>query len=185
VDRLKLQLPQNNAIAPMQVFSRNNTSDAWKRVTRTVAYRLHQDGQDISNPEIVVAPSMRRYWMFRVDQQGGGIGEGAILVRAGWIGREIVFAARGDGPFMLAYGNGKAQANALAIKTLVPGWGSDTAPQISLAISGPVQTLAGAAAARQRIDMKKAGLWAALLVGVAFLGFMAWRLSKQLQASKS
>jgi len=181
VDRLKLQLPQENAIAPIQIFSRNEPGNAWQRVTRTVTYRLHQNGQDISNPEIVVAPRMRRYWLFRVDQQGGGIGEGSVHVQAGWIGREIVFAARGAGPFMLAYGNGKAVPNALAIQTLVPGWGKETAPQISLATSGEVQTLAGAAAARQRIDMKKVGLWAALFAGVAFLAFMAWQISRQLQ----
>ena len=143
---------------------------------------MHQKGQEIANPEIAVSPRMRRYWMFRVDQQGGGIGEGAIQLRAGWIGREIVFAARGSAPFMLAYGNGKAQANALAIKSLVPGWGSESAPQISVATTGSVQTLAGETAARRRIDMKKAGLWAALLAGVAFLGFMAWRLSRQIHS---
>ena len=85
---------------------------------------------------------------------------------------------------MLAYGNGKALPNALAIQTLVPGWGSETAPHISLATIGEVQVLAGAAAARQRIDMKKVGLWAALLASVAFLGFMAWQLSRQLQSDK-
>lgn len=182
VDRLEIRLPQDNAVAPVQIFSRNKPDDAWTRVNRTVVYRLHQNGQEISNPEIAVSPRKHRYWMFRVDQQGGGIGEGAIQVRAGWIGREVVFAARGPGPFMLAYGNGKAMPNALAIKTLVPGWGSDTAPQISKATTGAVRTLAGESVARQRVDIKKVGLWAALLVGVAFLGFMAWRLSQQLQS---
>jgi hypothetical protein len=182
VDRLVIRLPQDNAVAPTQIFSRNTPGDAWTREKRTVAYRLRQNGQEITSPEIVVTPRMRRYWLLRVDQQAGGIGEGAIQVRAGWIAREIVFAARGSAPFMLAYGNGKALPNALAMQTLVPGWGSETAPEIALATSGAAQTLAGAAAARQRIDMKKVALWAALLAGVAVLGFMAWRLSKQLQS---
>jgi len=182
VDRMEIRLPQDNAVAPIQIFSRNKPGDSWTREKRTVAYRLHQNGQDISNPEIVISPRMRRYWLFRVDQQGGGIGEGAVQVRAGWIAREIVFAARGNAPFMLAYGNGKALPNALAMQTLVPGWGSESAPEIALAMTGAVKTLAGATAARQRIDMKKIALWAALIAGVAMLGFMAWRLSKQLQS---
>ena len=182
VDRLQIRLPQDNAVAPAQIFSRNTPDDEWTREQRTVAYRLRQNGQEITSPEIVVKPRMRRYWLFRVDQQAGGIGEGAIQVRAGWIAREIVFAARGDAPFMLAYGNGTALPNALAMQTLVPGWGSESAPEIALATTGPMQTLAGAAAARQRVDMKKVALWAALLAGVAVLGFMAWRLSKQLQS---
>lgn len=182
IDRLQIRLPQDNAVAPLQIFSRIKPDDSWTREKRTVAYRLRQNGQEISNPEIVIAPRMRRYWLLRVDQQGGGIGEGAIQVRAGWIAREIVFAARGTGPFMLAYGNGKALPSALAMQTLVPGWGSETALEISLATTGAMQILAGEAAARQRIDMKKVALWAALLAGVAVLGFMAWRLSKQLQS---
>jgi hypothetical protein len=98
--------------------------------------------------------------------------------------REIVFAARGGGPFLLAFGNGRARSNVLAIETLVPGWGSASAPRIATAATGSVRTLAGKAAARQRIDTKKAGLWTALFAGVALLGFMAWRLSKQLQSRK-
>jgi hypothetical protein len=182
VDRLEILLPQENAVAPIQIFSRNKTGDAWIREQRTVAYRLRQNGQEIANPGIVITPRMRRYWLFRVDQQGGGIGTGEITLRAGWIAREIVFAARGNGPFMLAYGNGKASPNALAIRTLVPGWGGESAPEISIATTGPEQTLAGAVAARQRVDMKKVTLWVALIAGVAVLGFMAWRLSKQLQS---
>lgn len=182
VDRLQIRLPQDNAVAPTQIFSRNAPGDEWAREKRTVAYRLRQNGQEISSPEIIVTPRMRRYWLFRVDQQGGGIGNGAIQIRAGWIAREIVFAARGSAPFMLAYGNGKALPNALAMQTLVPGWGSETAPEIALATTGAVQTLAGVAAARLRVDMKKVALWVALLAGVAVLGFMAWRLSKQLQS---
>ena len=182
VDRLEIRLPQDNAVAPTQIFSRNTPGDEWTREKQTVAYRLRQNGQEITSPEIAVTPRMRRYWLFRVDQQAGGIGDGPIQVRAGWIAREIVFAARGSAPFILAYGNGKALPNALPMQTLVPGWGSETAPAISLATTGAMQTLAGAAAARQRIDMKKVALWAALLAGVAVLGFMAWRLWKQLQS---
>jgi hypothetical protein len=131
-----------------------------------------------------VTPAARRYWLLRVDQKGGGVGEGAIQVRAGWIGRELVFAARGPGPFQIAYGNGRAQPNALAIQTLVPGWGTDSAPRIGRATVGSVRTLAGEAAARQRIDLRKWGLWGALLAGVALLGWMAWRLSSRLRSEE-
>jgi len=44
-----------------------------------------------------------------------------------------------------------------------------------------VQKLAGESAARQRIDVKKWGLWTALFAAVAVLAWMAWRLSKQMQ----
>ncbi|HZP91480.1 MAG TPA: DUF3999 domain-containing protein [Burkholderiales bacterium] len=181
-DRLEIRLPQDNTVAPLQIFSRDRPSAEWTPVARTVAYRLRQNGREIVSPAVTLAPNARRYWLLRVDQQGGGIGQGAMRLKAGWIAREIVFAARGPGPFRLAFGNARAQPNALPIETLVPGWGSETAPQIASATTGAVQTLAGESAARQHVDMKKASLWAALLAGVALLGLMAWRISKQLQS---
>lgn len=184
VDRLTIRLPQDNAVAQVQIFSRDAPADEWRPVTRTVAYRLRQDSVEIANPEIAVSPTARRYWLLRVDQKGGGVGEGTIQVKAGWIGRELVFAARGPGPFQIAFGNGRAQPNALSIETLVPGWGGDSAPRIGRATVGSVRTLAGEAAARQRIDLRKWGLWAALLAGVALLGWMAWRLSRQLRSGE-
>jgi hypothetical protein len=182
VDRLALRLPQENAIASVQVLSRERASDEWRPVARTVVYRLRQGGRETLSPEFAVPPTARRYWLLRVDQRGGGIGKGAIEMRAGWTVREIVFAARGEGPFLLAFGNARTQPNALSIETLVPGWGGKAAPPIGRATTGAVQTLAGEKAARKRIDVKKWGLWASLLAGVALLGWMSWRLSRQLRS---
>jgi hypothetical protein len=179
VDRLVLRLPQENAIAVTHIFSRDLPSDEWKPVTRAVVYRLRQGGRDNISPEFPVSPNARRYWLLRVDTTGGGIGKGAIEMRAGWTVRDIVFAARGKGPFILAVGNAKAQPNAMPVQTLVPGWGSKTAPAIGQATTGSVQTLAGLRAL-SRIDFKTLGLWASLLAGVALLGWMSWKLSRQM-----
>ena len=180
VDRLTIRLPQDNSVASIQIFSRNTTDANWRPVTSTVAYRLRQGGNVIENGELGISPRPHRYWLFRVDQQGGGIGDGTIGVQVGWLAREIIFAARGPQPFHLVFGNSRAQQNALPVANLVPGWGEDNAPKIALANTGKAETLAGPAAARKRIDRKKAGLWVALFVGVGVLGLMAWRISRQL-----
>jgi len=185
LDRLALRLPQENTIVPIQFLSRAKAEDKWMQVTRAVVYRLKQNGRELVSPDIAVGTTTHRYWLLRVDAASGGIGAGILIVRAGWTPREIVFTARGTGPFRLAYGNSKAQAGALAIETLVPGWRTDQEPKMSVAVTGAVQTLAGEAAARQRIDFKKWGLWAALVAGVAVLAWMAWILSKQMQRPDS
>jgi len=181
LDRLALRLPQENTIVPVQFLSRGKPEDKWMRVTRAVVYRLTQNGRELVSPDIAVGVNSHRYWLLRVDPAAGGIGSGSLIVRAGWTPREIVFTARGSGPFRLAYGNAKAQAGSLGIETLVPGWRTDQEPQMSVASTGPVQKLAGESAARQRIDVKKWGLWTALFAAVAVLAWMAWRLSKQMQ----
>jgi len=180
LDRLSFGLPQENTVVPVQIHSRAKPEDKWMPVTRTVLYRLNQNGREMVSPEVSIGMNSHRYWILSVDAASGGIGAGTLVVRAGWTPREIVFTARGAGPFRLAYGNSKAQAGSLGIETVVPGWRTDQEPHMSVASTGPVQKLAGEAAARQRIDYKKWGLWAALLAGVAVLAWMALRLSRQM-----
>ena len=185
LDRLALRLPQENTIVPVRLLSRAKPEDGWTPVTHAVAYRLNQDGRELVSPDIAVGVNSHRYWLLRVDPATGGIGSGSLILRAGWTPREIVFTARGAAPFRLAYGNSKAQAGSLGIDTLVPGWRTDQEPKMSVASTGAAQTLAGEAAARPRADLKKWGLWTALLAGVAVLAWMAWRLSKQMQRSET
>lgn len=181
LDRLALRLPQENTIVPIQFLSRGKPEDKWMPVTRAVVYRLNQNGRELVSPDVAVGVNSHRYWLLRTDPAAGGIGSGSLILRAGWTPREIVFTARGSGPFRLAYGNARAQAGSLGIDTLVPGWRTDQAPRMPVASTGAAQTLGGEAAAGPRADLKKWGLWSALLVGVAVLAWMAWRLSKQMQ----
>ncbi len=181
LDRLSFGLPQENTIVPVQVFSRARPEDKWLPVTHAVAYRLKQNGRELTSPDIPVGTNPHRYWLLKMDSAAGGIGAGSLIVKIGWTPREIVFTARGAGPFRLAYGNSKAPAGSLGVDTLVPGWRTEQEPQMSVASTGPMQKLAGEAAARPGADLKKWGLWAALLAGVAVLAWMAWRLTRQMQ----
>jgi hypothetical protein len=183
LERLALRLPQENTIVPVRLLSRANPEDRWTPVTHSVAYRLNQNGRELVSADIVVGANSHRYWLLRVDPAAGGIGSGPLIVKAGWTPREIVFTARGSGPFRLAYGNAKAQAGSFGIDTLVPGWRTDQEPQMAVASTGTVQKLAGEAAALPRADLRKWGLWSALLVAVAVLAWMVWRLTRQMQGA--
>ncbi len=183
VDRLTTRLPQDNSVAPMEIFSRNTANAEWQRVSRTTAYRLRQDGQTFENATVRIPPRAHRYWLFRVNQQAGGIGTGALGIEVGWLPHEIIFTARGPGPFRIVYGNSRAPGNALPVQTLVPNWGSRSAPRVSVATAEAPQVIAGPEAARPRADAGKIGLWIVLFASVAVLGFMAWRISRQMQAA--
>ena len=185
LDRLVFNLPQENTIVPVQIASRARPEDKWMPVTRGVLYRMTQNGRELLSPELDIHINSHRYWMLSTDAASGGIGSGTLSMRAGWTPREVVFSARGTGPFRLAYGNARAQPGSLAIETLVPGWRSDGEPRMAVAMTGAAQQLAGESAAQPRIDTKKWSLWAALLAGVAVLAWMAWRLSKQMRAPAS
>lgn len=182
IDRLEFKLPQENTVVPVQVFSRNDPKDKWRPLSATVAYRLKQEGREMTSPALALGGHPDRYWLLNVNMKGGGIGSGDLGVRAGWIPRELVFTARGSGPFRLAYGNARAEASSLYEEAMVPGLRSDKPPKIVLAATGVQQKLAATAATgMSSAEKKKFGLWAALLAAVAVLGWMAWRLSAQMR----
>jgi hypothetical protein len=176
-----LALPEQNTIVGIEVLSRADEDDDWRPRARTVAYRLKAQGHEVQNPEISFAPGTDRYWKLRVDQKGGGLGTGTPEMHAGWLTRKIIFAAPGTGPFVLAYGSGKAQPAAYAIQTLVPGWRQDEQPRLSTAVTLPERVLGGPAALKRPVNYRVWVLWGTLVASVLLLAWMAWRLAGQLR----
>jgi hypothetical protein len=184
IDRIAIDLPTPNSIWPATVLARGNPAEPWQVVGSTVFYRLEQPGGDITSGPFPVAGSARRYWLLRVDPRSGVTGE-APLLRAGWQPQEIVFAARGRAPFTLAYGNYAAVSGALPITTLVPGYDAakDLPASLAVARTGEPITLGGPDQLRKPPDVKRWVLWTALVLGVVVLGWMAWRLSREMAAT--
>jgi hypothetical protein len=185
VDRIAIELPEVNSVAPAQLLARAVPEDPWHPVTSLVTYRLRQDAGEVSAPPLAVAPSTYRYWLLRVDPKSGGLGRGEPRMRAGWIPQEIVFAARGTGPFLIAYGNLAAASSALPVTTLVPGYASGAEPlgAIAVAHTGVAAPLGHLEQAKPARQYRRATLWGVLILGVLVLAWMAWQLSRQLNAS--
>jgi hypothetical protein len=188
VDRLRLAPPQLNTVAQIQLLARDRPEDKWQYIASATAYRLRGESRDIVNPDIELPVSPQRYWMLKVDQRGGGFGAGEVRVEVGWLPHEVVFAARGDAPFSLAYGAKSAKQGALAIGAVLPGYkdgdlkiarsakvgqiSGEPAPAVSL-LRDPVQYVRSLASSG---DGKKWLLWGALVAGVLLLAWMAFRL---------
>ena len=185
VDRIDLVLSEPNSILPAQVLARATAAEPWQPVATTVFYLLQQPGGDVASGPIDVGGGERRYWLLRFDPRSGGPGRAPPTLRVGWQPQEIVFAARGPGPFMLAYGRAAATPGALPIATLVPGYDSVAGlpPGVAPAFPGAVTKLGGPARLRDAPDGKRWMLWASLVLGAAVLGWMAWRLSKEMGAA--
>lgn len=185
VERVRFALPQQNTIARVEVLSRADPRRDWQLATSSVIYRLAQQGHQVSSPDLVVATNTNRYWLLRVDQKGGGLGSGLPRLSAGWVPQKLVFTARGERPFQIAYGSSRVQAAAYPIETVVPGWRSDRQPKLAHAGLLPERLLGGAAALHRPFNYRVFGLWGALVLGVLLLAWMAWRLSKQMQSPPS
>jgi hypothetical protein len=197
IDRVRLHLPDPNTVVQVELLARDRSDQPWRTVARGVAYRLRRDGNEITNSDLPVGVTTHRYWLLRVDQRGGGLGSGAPKLEAGWVPHTLVFAARGEPPFQLAYGNREAKPGGYAIETLIPGYRDTTGPRIRAAKAGAQQTinvssaraleqqkLGGEVRLKEAIDWKRWSLWGSLILGVLVLGAMAWRLMRQLDAGK-
>jgi len=197
-DRVRFELPQANTVVQVELFSRARNDAPWRPVTRGTAYRLRRDGAEVSSPDFAMSENADRYWLLRVDQKGGGLGTGEPKLLLGWVPNEIVWVARGNPPFTLAYGSRDAKPSAYTIESLIPGYRRDadldaklasteqsSAASVKAVEADAPAVLGGQRALEERIDVKRWTLWAALVLGVALLGWMAWRLLKQMDKAKS
>lgn len=181
VDRVNLELPEQNSIVQVELFTRMEPGDDWQFVTRSGFYRLQSGPStaDFTNGPVAVAARSERYWLARVDVSSGGLGRKAPTLRVGWLPHELVFLARGAGPFTLAYGNGVVQASTSLGE--IPA----NVSIVNASLAEP-QTLGGP----ERLDPKARPrtwwsrstiLWTVLGIGVALLAFMAYRLANELK----
>jgi Protein of unknown function (DUF3999) len=197
-DRVRFELPNVNTVVHLQLLSRTRGDAPWRPVSSGIAYRLRRDGIEVSSPVVAISENADRYWLLRADQRGGGLGSGEPKLLLGWVPNEMVWVARGSSPFTLAYGSRDAKPSAYAIESLVPGYRRDArlnarvastepspAASVKSAEADAPAVLGGQRVLDERIDFKRWSLWAALVLGVAFLGWMAWRLLKQMDSSKA
>jgi hypothetical protein len=191
VDRLRLALPQPNTVAEVQLLARQRDDDPWRPVSRGTVYRLGggaEKSPEVRSPDLLVPPTSERYWLLRVEQRGGGFGSGEVKLEIGWVPHEVVFAARGAGPFTFAYGSRTAKPGALPAATVVPrrpdgelapaklaalGPISESRPPRVSIFSDPMRFLA------EEGEAKKWLLWSALVAGVLILAWMALRLLRE------
>jgi hypothetical protein len=175
VDRVNLELPDTNTVVDVELLSRAYVSETWHTVRRCGFYRLKSDGEELRNGPVSLALNTDRHWLLRTNPKSGGLGRVAPHLVVEWVPHEVVFVARGAGPFYLAYGNATATSAAVSL-ALMP----KNVPIASASLSEP-ESLGGDARLippPEPYAWKAALLWMVLIAGAALLAWMALRLSK-------
>lgn len=188
MERAALELPQANTVAPTRMFTRGDAKQPWREVGSATFYRLTRDGVELVAPPAEMSGWTERYLLLRVDGKGGGVGAGMPKLVVEWQPRSIVFAARGAGPFRIAYGNAAAAPAVFALPELLPGNEPGAEYKLPVASAGEsvAQQVSEPTVVQQVVRQagtKQGVLWLVLLVGVGFLGWMAWHLGRQLKTA--
>jgi hypothetical protein len=174
VSRVTVALPEENTVSTIELSSRRTPADSWRTVTQAGFYRLKApDGEQLNAP-IEIGVDRDRYWRARL-VRGGGLPQRPLHLHVDWIPNEVTFLARGQAPYLLAYGNAMASGAEADLAQ------SPADVEIASAAVGAPQLLGGAGRLVPKpgpFPWKRTWLWAALLLGVALLGWMAFRLFK-------
>ena len=185
VEQLRVVPAETNSVAVFNIATRDVPEEAWRNVTSSAFYRLVRDGAEVQSPPRDVGRFIGRYWLIRVDPQSGGLGRTPPALEVSYRPDQVVFVARGEAPFALAWGDPEAKSAWVPVSSLIPSY--KMRDELKLPAAGvsdvksegpPHGNWPGWAA---RMGPRKLTLWAVLALSVLVLGGIAWTLHRQMK----
>lgn len=185
--RVGLQIDGGNVVLPAMLGSyvemRRSGQFRFEPAARTTFYRLEQEGKVRASGDVAVPNWLGSRWVLRFEQPPAG----KPALRVSWEPSTLVFVAGGSPPYSLAVGRDKAAPAARDIGEVAPGFTPAELRKLDRASAGPAQAQAEAlaSAARRAVDDNSSAqrrlviLWGVLVLGVAVVAGMVWRLLRQ------
>lgn len=196
LEMLRINLPQINSLAPLTLQRpvthisrvRHREELRWSTLAHSVVFRLESPQGEIRSPDIALHEPVVNRLRLSLDRRAGTLGDKPPTLQIGFVPGQIVFLARGEGPFILAWGaSGLARAD-LPLTTLVPSNDGKFQLPAKVATLGPPESLRSASsdkpAAAESPSDNKWILWLVLLGGLLVLGGMARALTRQLRQGR-
>ena len=173
----------SNSVAPLTLSVRDDEKQPWRTLTAATFYNLTRQGATIESPAVEVARTPARHVRAQLDPRSPALGAAPGL-EVQWRPAQVVFVARGAGPYRLAFGNREAARSILSVTELIPGYEAQAEMKLAEARVGDVRAnVVEESAWRSMIgdaNPRKVTLWAILVIAVLVLAGMAWRLSRQM-----
>ncbi|HEX7642647.1 MAG TPA: DUF3999 domain-containing protein [Burkholderiaceae bacterium] len=191
LETLRIALPQVNTLAPMQVQrylppTPDRQKGSWETISQSVAYRLQSPKSEVTSPDLALDAPPAQQLRLAFDASGGGIGNAAPTLQVGFVPQTLVFLARGNGPFVLAWGADKVSGSAMPAATLLPNYREDQEVAATAATLQPVAAIVASAGpvAPAEAGKSKGLLWGVLGVGLLVLVGMVVMLLRQMKQTK-
>jgi hypothetical protein len=153
----------------------------------TTFYRITQGEQVRSSGDLDVSPVHAAQWVLRTAKPAAVKPQ----LRLNWQPGTLVWLGNGNAPYQLAVGRPRAAPAASSIEQVAPGFSEAELQKLEYASVGPVRAQEGSAGRDSAADQEATAsaqqrlmaLWGVLLLGVAVLGFMVWRLVRSSRSS--
>jgi hypothetical protein len=177
ITKVDLVLPEANSVAKVQLLSRKQPSDPWRPIGSGDFFRMRDGASERHNAPLEVGRDSDRLWFARFDQAPVTATGRAPQLRVTWDAQDIVFLARGAGPYQVAYGSAVATAASSPLASLLGGIGVVRAmPGARVALGGADRLLPPP----RTVPWKMGVLWSVLGIGMLLLALMAYEISREL-----
>jgi hypothetical protein len=191
VQRMGMKFDEKDVVLPVLIGRyvdthgrHGNEGDSWafRPLAQSTFFDMTQSGQVRRSDDIALDGVHAAEWVIRPQVPV----RGKPRLQLGWTPASIVFLAGGPGPFRLAAGRDKAPRAQLDLSQVAPGFSAAEIDALEFAQAGEASGPQGAVKApvqeHQNIfTNRRAMLWAVLLLGLAVLAYMVWRLVRQMQ----
>ncbi len=178
--QIKLLLGGGTVVAPVRLQMRNSPTEPWRELASAVFYRLERGSEVALSPALNTNTALR-YLRVLPDPRAAALDAKQTQLQAHANLASLVLASQGQPPYRLLAGAQVSTPSALPLATLVPLLENER-PRFGRARLGDWQEVASVAKAaeqqQQLAALRPWLLWAVLLLGVAALGFMVWRLAR-------
>lgn len=185
----RLQFPEQNSIVSGSLQSRAGDDDQWREQCSGVFYSLEMAGERLQSEPCSFMVTTDRQWRLVILDDGAGLsgGDRQVNLDLGWQSDELLFLARGTGPYLLAYGNGKLENSQGVQRTdmvLTAIQQQQSGNIVQIATLGKHLVLGGENALQVPPPPKPWKtwlLWGVLVAGVIVMAIMAASLLKDLR----
>ncbi len=187
IEQINIELPQDNTLIDVLIESRFSKDSIWENRYKGVFYKLYINDTEITREPVSLYSAKHRYWRIKL-QSTDGIGRAEPSLRYAWRSNDLYFLARGNGPFILAYGNANVNNSIHTSSKLMSIINNEThSEMVAVAIAGKEITLKGdlALVAKKELPWQRILLWLVLIIGVLVIALMAFRLIKQMGTNAS
>lgn len=192
VSAARMRFPRPNSLARMHLQSRASDKDPWRSRCRQAFYNLTFGATVVESESCGFSPTSDTLWRVTIEEDGAGIASSRMgpNLSLGRTPRELLFIARGNPPFLLAFASERLpksdgrQDGGLVLAALDS---TESRAKISQAVTGRRIELGGEQALRPQPlppPWKTWVLWGVLLLGVAMLALMARGLLREMGGNK-
>ncbi|WP_027358508.1 DUF3999 domain-containing protein [Desulforegula conservatrix] len=180
VERIEMQIPAGLGVLQGTLMSRPDLASNWRvRYTGTF-YDLMVNGKTINGGQASIAYGTDRFWEFETSQESAFKNTAIPMLKIGWVPHELYFVPGSSKNCVLAFGKqGVTLPSDNAVDSLLSQLFKDSSFKPALAVVSNVKNHNRNPPVRS-FPIRKWLLWGVLVLGVAVIGFMAYRLYRQM-----